>query len=302
MMRAPERLQWAFHDLPVKAAAPGRVADPCHNTHDTPSRWLIPNGEHPDTLTGRRVFRFRVRDKEREMEQERDYVISEWWKFVDDFTVHQAALLIVGVEPNSETGTHCKRWPLHQQPDGYGILTQALSSALINGDLDGRQLPDHLYDFNENDCGEIEGSVDIQRSTVKRDSLVRWLSARGHRRGFFFPETPADTGLPDYLNPDHPRYSDKLAAAVRVWQAMDDETLRGKKGLVPAMTGWLESRYKEFRLVHKQSGRGKGGVVTHSIGDRNDGAIKAVAQVANWKVDGGAMPAPESANLPTPQE
>ena len=232
--------------------------------------------------------------------EERDSVISEWWKFVDEFTIHQAALLIVGIEPNSETGTYCRDWKPHEKPDGYSILLQALGSGLESGTLTGQHIPHFEHDINGNECGEIAGSTDVERSTVERASLVAWLAGKGHRTGFFFPN--ADTGTPEYLNPAHPRYSDKLAAAVRVWQAMDDETLRGKKGLVPAMTGWLESRYKEFRLVHKQSGRGKGGVVTHSIGDRNDGAIKAVAQVANWKVDGGAMPTPESANLPTPWE
>ena len=287
----------------LAGAAPGRAADPCHNRADTPSLRLIPAGENPDTLTGRRVFRLGLRYRGRmDYREERDSVISEWWKFVDEFTIHQAALLIVGVEPNSETGANCKNWKQHEQPNGYAILLQALSSGLAKGALKGLRIPIFDYDINGHECGEYQGSTDVERSTVERDSLVRWISSRGHRRGFFFPETVEDAGMPDYLNPDHPRYSDKLAAAVRVWQAMDDEALRGKRGLVPAMTGWLESRYKEFRLVHKQSGRGKGGVVTHSIGDRNDGAIKAVAQVANWKVDGGAMPTPESANLPTPEE
>ncbi|WP_146114973.1 hypothetical protein [Malikia spinosa] len=233
--------------------------------------------------------------------EERDSVISEWWKFVDEFTIHQAALLIVGVEPNSETGTYCKDWKPHEQPDGYSIILTAICSALIRGDISGRNIQKTVYN-PEFECEyDVEGSTDIDKSTVERDSVADWLSSKGHRVGFFFPEKPDDTGLPDYLNPNHPRYSDKLAAAVMVWQAMDDETLRGKKGLVPAMISWLESRYKEFRLVHKQSGRGKGGVITHSIGDRNDGAIKVVAQVANWNVDGGAMPTPEAGNLPTPQ-
>ena len=37
------------------------MPDPCHNRADTPSLRLIPNGEHPDTLTGRRVFRLGLR-------------------------------------------------------------------------------------------------------------------------------------------------------------------------------------------------------------------------------------------------
>ena len=49
----------------LAGAVAGRAADLCHNRPNTPSLRLIPAGEHPDTLTGRRVFHFRVRNKER---------------------------------------------------------------------------------------------------------------------------------------------------------------------------------------------------------------------------------------------
>lgn len=40
-------------------------ADPCHNRPNAPSLRLIPEGEYPDTLTGRRVFRLGLRDRGR---------------------------------------------------------------------------------------------------------------------------------------------------------------------------------------------------------------------------------------------
>ena len=78
----------------------------------------------------------------------------------------------------------------------------------------------------------------------------------------------------DYLDPKHPRYAPKLAASIKVWKAMEDESLLKGKGTVSAMKSWLELRYKELGLIHK--------------GKINNTAIQEVAKVANWNEDGGA--------------
>lgn len=83
-----------------------------------------------------------------------------------------------------------------------------------------------------------------------------------------------------YLDPEHPRYAPKLAAAIKVWEAMEDENLLKGKGTVAAMKSWLEPRYKELGLIHK--------------GKINNTAIQEVAKVANWNEDGGAPSTPES--------
>lgn len=205
---------------------------------------------------------------------ERDGVISEWWKFVDEFTVHQAALLIAGVEPNSETGTQCWSWKQHEKPDGYAILLQALSSGLAKGALTGEHIPLFEYDINGTECGEIAGTTDVERSTVERASLVKWLADRGHRKGFFFPN--ADAGMPDYLNPAHPRYSGKLAAAVNAWEAVTDP---GGKHPKQALEKWLNEHAERFGM-------------TNDDGMPVKQAVSDCAKVANWKPDGGAPKTP----------
>ena len=98
--------------------------------------------------------------------------------------------------------------------------------------------------------------------------------------------------MPDYLDPKNPRYAAKLEAAVKVWLAMEDENLRRGRTPAQAMIAWLESRYAQFGLIHKQSGKNSNGETTYKIGERNDGAIKEVAKVANWESDGGAPKTP----------
>lgn len=206
--------------------------------------------------------------------EERDSVISEWWKFVDEFTIHQAALLIVGVEPNSETGTYCRDWKPHEKPDGYSILLQALGAGLKSRVLTGNHVPHFEHDINGNECAEIDGSTDVERSTVERASLVAWLAGKGHRTGFFFPN--ADTGTPDYLNPAHPRYSGKLAAAVRAWEAVTDH---GKTSPKQALEKWLNEHAARFGMTND------GGMPVKQ-------AVSECAKVANWKPDGGAPKTP----------
>ncbi len=128
-------------------------------------------------------------------------------------------------------------------------------------------------------------------TTVDREDLIGWLRSRGYAKGYLFPDNKP-TGVPDYLDPKNPRYAAKLEAAVKVWLAMEDENLRRGRTPAQAMIAWLESRYAQFGLIHKQSGKNSNGETTYKIGERNDGAIKEVAKVANWESDGGAPKTP----------
>lgn len=117
--------------------------------------------------------------------------------------------------------------------------------------------------------------VDHGRSFVYMDSLKDWLKSKGFRPAFFFPDNK--TGL-DYMSPDHPRYSAKLAAAVKVWEAMADENLYSGKSPKRGMETWLKTHYKELGLVWKEKINGTG--------------IEEVAKVANWIEGGGAPTTP----------
>lgn len=213
--------------------------------------------------------------------------ISVHWRLCDELSVKNAALLAVGVDPASAEGSLCEGWQVHERPHGYEAAKHAFSNALRNGRIEGSNCEVPEYDFNGNEVGSIPGTTDIDRSIVERDSLVLWLASRGVSGGFFFPDPQVSTA-PEYLDPQHPRYSDKLAAAVMVWQAMEDENLRRGKSLVTAMKDWLETRYKEFNLVHDHDNPKS----NYKAGDRNDGAIRQVAQVANWLTKGGPPPTP----------
>ena len=146
---------------------------------------------------------------------------SVYWRLAAELTIRQAALLIIGIEPSSEIGTNCEDWKEHERPDGYEAVNQALISALRKKLINGEWIPVMEYDINGNECGERAGTTDINRSCLEFDSLVGFLTARNLRPPFFFPPDASTSGEPDYLNRKHPRHSDELEAAVRVWPFHD---------------------------------------------------------------------------------
>ena len=148
-----------------------------------------------------------------------DNGISDYWRLCDDLTLKQAALLILGIDPDSETGFYCEGWKPHERPAGYGAVKQALINSLslcIKGKHHGME----DTDMNGNYIGDIPGTTDIDRSTVNRASVADWLRGRGVRTGFFFPNV--NSNAPDFLDSSNARYAPKLAAAAQAWQAVTD--------------------------------------------------------------------------------
>jgi hypothetical protein len=200
------------------------------------------------------------------------------WRLCDELSITQASLLYAGIDPSSETaGLEC--WKIHERPDGYEAAKSAILNALRRGAIVGTVQPNVERDFNGNEF-PIDGSISLD-SIVDVESLKFWLKSRGVHSGFFFP---VEISEPDYLNKDHPRYSDQLAACVKVWIAFEDENLLGAKSPKNAMDEWLNSRYYELGLVHQ--------------GKISKTAIEECAKVANWKDKGGATATPTS--QPTP--
>jgi len=122
---------------------------------------------------------------------------------------------------------------------------------------------------------DIEGSVDPSQSSVEVASLRTWLAGRGMKTGFFFPD---DGVTPDFLDPQHPRYAPKLAAAVKAWRAVEKESLSGrspKQGLVK----WLRQHAMEYSLSDED-------------GKPNETGVEEIAKVANWQPGGGAPKTP----------
>lgn len=144
---------------------------------------------------------------------------------------------------------------------------------------------------------DINGEyLDELGSNIEVASLKEWLSSKGISTGFFFASE--SSALPGYLNPSHPRYVPRLAAAIKAWQAMEDANLYAGKSPKQAMENWLESNYRELGLMHKKSNKKNG----YKEGDINKTAIEEAAKIANWQEDGGAPKTPESKTPPTTRQ
>ncbi len=233
----------------------------------------------------------------------------DYWRLNDELSVLDAALLIVGCDPSGES-SYAEGWAIEQRPEGYEAAKRALMTA-INGKrlrasirYSAREYgwAERLNDIeaSEAEFMTISGSSledderlskqgdfvyqifpDWKLTTVKVDDLRTWLAQRGLRPTFFFPEGRSETA--DYLNPHHPRYAPKLAAAVRAWQAVDDP-----KGVHPrqALEKWLREHSVEFGL-------------TKEDGKLSEKGIGECSTVANWRPGGGAPKTP-TRNTPTP--
>ena len=201
--------------------------------------------------------------------------ISDFWRLCEEFTVKQAALLITGCDPGSEFG-YCENWKPHERPTGYEAAKQALTVALRNNSVLGKLYGIAETDINGSAIGEIAGTIDVDCSTVERESLVNWLRARGLRGGFYFP-TVIEVPEADYLTAEkNERYAPKLAAAVRAWQAVTNPNGKSPK---QALVKWLRENAAEFGLSDEE-------------GKPNETGIEEVAKVANWQPGGGSAKTP----------
>ncbi len=195
----------------------------------------------------------------------------DYWRLCDELNVIQAALLVVGSDPSVES-TYVEKNSMKDRPDGYEAAKTAISNALKRGTINGQIAPLYDNDLNGNACGEVVGPMDLEKSLVEVASLRAWLAARGLKSGFFFPEAG---NIPDYLDPSHPRYAPKLAAAVQAWLAIERETSVTGKSPKQALIKWLRLHAAEFGLADED-------------GKPNETGIEEIAKVANWQLTGGA--------------
>jgi hypothetical protein len=215
----------------------------------------------------------------------------DYWRLCDELTVLQAALLIVDRDP-SESQEWIQTWEPQNRPSGYDAAFAALKHAIL-----AKRLPATIRraaterGWNEDpgegeDVGKDSRNVQIiynidpawDRTTVVVDDLRAWLRTRGISTGFFFPESAYST-IP-YLDPQHPNYAAKLAAAINAWEAVsgDPSSFRSKT-VKQALLVWLRKNAAQYGL-------------TKEDGNPNDQGIEEVSKIANWDLKGGAPKTP----------
>lgn len=232
------------------------------------------------------------------------------WRLSDEFSVIEAALLIIGCDP-SGPNADVESWKVQERPHGYQASMSALKHAILSGRLpatirrsawekgwdeepgDGEEYTKKLdifnrdlaFDGSEDPVGQsrwrnvksrgviYRAQPDWSLTTIHLDALKEWLSSRGFKTGFFFPKS---TNAPDFLDPNNPRYAAKLAASVKAWQAVTDVTGKHPK---QALIKWLREHAAEFDLSDDE-------------GKPNETGIDECAKVANWQPGGGAPKTP----------
>jgi len=200
----------------------------------------------------------------------------DYWRICDELTIVQAALLLVSEDPAELQSDVEKKAPA-LRPPGYEAAKAAFGHALTKNDVSGRLFFMANHDTGSDKLDPVEGRIDVQKSTIEVASLKRWLSNRGFNGGFFFP---AKLGFSlDYLDKNHPRYAPKLAAAVRAWRAMDDETIIEGKSVKQAIEKWIREHATELGLAD-------------TAGNPIKQAIEECSKVANWNPAGGAPKTP----------
>lgn len=109
---------------------------------------------------------------------------------------------------------------------------------------------------------------DWNETTVLVDDLKAWMKQRNFKPPFFFPSAKAD----GFRNPEHDRYSPKLACAVAAWEAVTKP--RQNKSVKATISDWVTTHGVNFGLTDNQ------GVLPAS-------AVEEISKVVNWDTRGG---------------
>lgn len=193
--------------------------------------------------------------------------ISSHWRLSPKLRIYEAALLMAGYEPQKNLMYFLYKednslWP----GDGWAAVTAIIEA------IEYQELKGHLqYRYDEEDSAVPTGIIPLN-STVDIADLKRWLRSKGVERGYFL-ESEEKIGFRD---PNHPRYSAKLAAAVEAWEAYD-ETSDESGSPKQRMEKWLRVNAHRFSGLIDVNGKVK------------ETPIQDIAKIANWNVKGGRM-------------
>lgn len=206
----------------------------------------------------------------------------DYWRLCDELTVVQAALLLAGIAPSGEFH-YVMNWDEHKRPENFSATLAALSHAVLGGRLPAKLTTFHDSRWDEATQTHIvtydSGIPDWDNTTILIDDLKTWLISRGIKSDFFFPQS-SDTCVnepPGYLDPNHPHYAPKLAAAIAAWHAVDTyPELARKKSAKQAMKEWLKENAKQLGIIKKGADA------------PSEKSVEEIAVVSNWDGDGGA--------------
>jgi len=196
----------------------------------------------------------------------------DFWRFSEELTIVQAALLFTGHDPADHNGIENRT----NRPIGY----DAIKHAIIVG-INTKSLSGHIHRDTSNDYHEEY--INLDESTVNVESLKSWLRNKGVRKHmFFFPQDIEE----EFLNKTHLRYSPKLAAAVTAWKIHSDKNLLKATTPKKAVMKWLRKNAAEYNL-------------TDDEGRPLESTIEEIAKVVNWDQKGGAPSTPSRASVDT---
>jgi hypothetical protein len=205
----------------------------------------------------------------------------EYWRLCDELTAEQAALLLIGVDPADKKAFSIDNEWRTVPPEGFEAILAAVTGAVIQEAVQASIVHAEITRRIEDADGCMAYETittenpDWGKTKICVESLKRWLSHKGWRNNFFFPDMIE--GVPDYLNPDHKFYAPKLAAAVKAWEAVTkSENLLKNKSPKQALDKWLRDHAREFGLTSKH-------------GNPLNEAVEQISKVANWQPQGGAV-------------
>ena len=180
----------------------------------------------------------------------------DYWRLCDEFSVVQAAVLIVGEDPS-----HMNRWHDDYEPEGYGAVLSAMQRSVMSGKISPEN-DEHVFSSVH--------SINWCEVYISSSKIKEWLESRGIATGFFFPDKQHN--LP-YLDKNHPQYAPKLAVAIMAWEEVTNNSyLLKNKSPKKAIESWLENNASKFDLTKQ--------------------AVEDIAKIANWNTKGGAPSTP----------
>lgn len=224
-----------------------------------------------------------------------DHPINPNWRLHDELTVDDAAALVAEEDPAwisrcindtffDENFSHvvaARKALINAINSGklkatkYFQKTTALT-AVEKGDSDhaGSDAEGIVTKDQNGNSYILERTPDWSKTTIDLEVLRTWLRSRGKVDGFFFFDG-AET--PGYLDPNHPRYAPKLAAAIDAWNAIS--VVPPGKHPKQALVRWLREHAAQYGITDEE-------------GKPNETAIGEIAKVVNWQEKGGAPRTP----------